>query len=277
MGYGGGGWGSAGRARAPSTVQHLHGTRRVPQPGILTNPHPSWSAANPAVRSHLQPLASHTPLLSTPSPLIFLQTYDYVMLHPCTLWMVQQMCNHGTLIEAGACASSVPARRHAGMAGCHAAPLSASSLPVLVPPLPLPPPLPRPTPTPVLLPANAATTTPNTFTHTRAAAAVDRGWLRRKRSLVAPPDMRTVLRTLREVAQGMAFLHSRDVLHCDLTGGQQLVRSIALSHECRRRCRRRRQVPCPRVPTLVPCALPGTSLHRQHRAAGAIAILANPI
>lgn len=30
--------------------------------------------------------------------------------------------------------------------------------------------------------------------------------------------MRAVLRTLREVAEGMAFLHANDVLHCDLTG-----------------------------------------------------------
>lgn len=34
-----------------------------------------------------------------------LQTYDYAMMEEGpgggTLWMVQQMCNHGTLIEAG--------------------------------------------------------------------------------------------------------------------------------------------------------------------------------
>lgn len=43
--------------------------------------------------------------------------------------------------------------------------------------------------------------------------------MRKKRSLMAPPDMRALLTTLREIAAGMAFLHSQDVLHCDLTGG----------------------------------------------------------
>lgn len=33
--------------------------------------------------------------------------------------------------------------------------------------------------------------------------------------------MGAVLRTLREIAAGMAFLHSKDVLHCDLTGAQE--------------------------------------------------------
>lgn len=43
--------------------------------------------------------------------------------------------------------------------------------------------------------------------------------MRKKRSLTAPPDMRALLCTLREIAAGMAFLHAKDVLHCDLTGG----------------------------------------------------------
>ena len=42
--------------------------------------------------------------------------------------------------------------------------------------------------------------------------------MRKKRCLTAPPDMRALLCTLREIAAGMAFLHSKDVLHCDLTG-----------------------------------------------------------
>lgn len=54
--------------------------------------------------------------------------------------------------------------------------------------------------------------------------AVDRGWMRKKRSLTAPPDMRAMLTTLREIAAGMAFLHAQDVLHCDLTGGLWLGR-----------------------------------------------------
>lgn len=60
---------------------------------------------------------------------------------------------------------------------------------------------------------------PCTCTPGAPCLAADRGWLRKKRSLTAPPDMRAVLRTLREVADAMAFLHSHDVLHCDLTGG----------------------------------------------------------
>lgn len=84
------------------------------------------------------------------------KTLEYAMLggafEGSTLWMVQQMCNHGTLIEA-----------------------------------------------------------------------VDRGWLRKKRSLTAPPSLTSVLRTLREVAAGMAYLHSQDVLHCDLTGNNVLL------------------------------------------------------
>lgn len=85
-----------------------------------------------------------------------------------TLWMVQQMCNHGTLIEAA-----------------------------------------------------------------------DRGWLRVQRSLTSPPDMPAVLRTLREIAAGMAFLHSRDVLHCDLTGARLAGRlgGRVAGWVCRFRCR----------------------------------------
>ncbi|KAL4434067.1 hypothetical protein ABPG75_000508 [Micractinium tetrahymenae] len=94
------------------------------------------------------------------------ETFEYAMLTGAgsaptrTLWMVQQMCNHGTLIEAA-----------------------------------------------------------------------DRGWLRKMRSLTAPPDMRVVLRTLREVADGMAFLHSNDVLHCDLTGNNVLLEAVEPSAE----------------------------------------------
>lgn len=94
------------------------------------------------------------------------ETFEYAMLTGSgpapsrTLWMVQQMCNHGTLIEAA-----------------------------------------------------------------------DRGWLRKKRSLTAPPDMRAVLRTLREVADAMAFLHSHDVLHCDLTGNNVLLEAVEPSAE----------------------------------------------
>lgn len=50
--------------------------------------------------------------------------------------------------------------------------------------------------------------------------AAEAGLLREERSLVAAPDMGAVLRTLREVAAGMAFLHGCGILHRDLTGGR---------------------------------------------------------
>ncbi len=129
-----------------------------------------------------------------------------------TLWMVQQMCNHGTLIEAGKWpvpyvgptdGGRVPGDDLRGQDTCacgRGAWLAAWLCTALLCRAgsrcsrPVAPPAPLPT------------------------SAVDRGWLRKKRSLAAPPDMRAVLRTLREVAEGMAFLHSNDVLHCDLTG-----------------------------------------------------------
>jgi hypothetical protein len=44
------------------------------------------------------------------------QTLEYAMLggafEGSTLWMVQQMCNHGTLIEAGELAACLPACLH---------------------------------------------------------------------------------------------------------------------------------------------------------------------
>jgi hypothetical protein len=99
------------------------------------------------------------------------KTFDYAMMEEGpgggTLWMVQQMCNHGTLIEA-----------------------------------------------------------------------VDRGWMRKKRSLTASPDMRSLLCTLREIAAGMAFLHSKDVLHCDLTGNNVLLEAVDATED--ERCFRAR-------------------------------------
>lgn len=64
-------------------------------------------------------------------------------------------------------------------------------------------------------------------------SAVDRGWMRKQRSLTAPPDMRALLVTLREIAAGMAFLHAKDVLHCDLTGGFLLGLCTDLSSAAR--------------------------------------------
>eukprot|EP00887_Chlorella_sp_A99_P006213 scaffold3.g6213.t1 len=53
--------------------------------------------------------------------------------------------------------------------------------------------------------------------------AVERGWLREARELTAPPDVRAILRALRDVAAGMAYLHAQGVLHCDLTGNNVLL------------------------------------------------------
>lgn len=44
--------------------------------------------------------------------------------------------------------------------------------------------------------------------------AVDRGWLRTERSIVhGTPDMDAIWSTAREIAAGMAYLHSLDILH----------------------------------------------------------------
>ena len=53
--------------------------------------------------------------------------------------------------------------------------------------------------------------------------AIDKGWFRKERQLIAPnrPDMETILASARDIAEGMAFLHARDVVHGDLTGGEE--------------------------------------------------------
>jgi hypothetical protein len=67
--------------------------------------------------------------------------------------------------------------------------------------------------------------------HLATPTAVDRGWMRQKRALTAAPSMPALLRTLREVAAGMAFLHANDILHCDLTGAQAPAVACSL-HPC---------------------------------------------
>ncbi len=53
--------------------------------------------------------------------------------------------------------------------------------------------------------------------------AVDKGWFRKERELTRPgsgiPDIAQILATALDIAQGVAFLHARDVVHGDLTGG----------------------------------------------------------
>lgn len=47
---------------------------------------------------------------------------------------------------------------------------------------------------------------------------IDRGWFRTNRSAVyGLPDLVCILATAREIASGMAHLHSLDILHGDLT------------------------------------------------------------
>ena len=59
-----------------------------------------------------------------------------------------------------------------------------------------------------------------------AQEGIDKGWLREERSLTSAdgvPCMATILAVALEIASGMAFLHERDVVHGDLTGGPSLL------------------------------------------------------
>lgn len=52
--------------------------------------------------------------------------------------------------------------------------------------------------------------------------AIDKGWFRKERELAKAggvPDIDIILAAAQDIAEGMAFLHSRDVVHGDLTGG----------------------------------------------------------
>ncbi|KAL4457312.1 hypothetical protein ABPG75_012177 [Micractinium tetrahymenae] len=53
--------------------------------------------------------------------------------------------------------------------------------------------------------------------------AVDRGWLRQRRSLDAPPNMRAVILTAQDIAAALSFMHSHGVLHGDLAPGNVLL------------------------------------------------------
>jgi len=59
--------------------------------------------------------------------------------------------------------------------------------------------------------------------------AAERGWLRVNRHITAPPDMAVILPTLRDLADAMAYVHSKDIIHADLTGRNVLL----ASSECR--------------------------------------------
>eukprot|EP00192_Tetraselmis_astigmatica_P009824 CAMPEP_0117692580 /NCGR_PEP_ID=MMETSP0804-20121206/26406_1 /TAXON_ID=1074897 /ORGANISM="Tetraselmis astigmatica, Strain CCMP880" /LENGTH=863 /DNA_ID=CAMNT_0005506043 /DNA_START=30 /DNA_END=2621 /DNA_ORIENTATION=+ len=53
--------------------------------------------------------------------------------------------------------------------------------------------------------------------------AVERGWLREKRDVTAPPNMVAMYQTILEIAQGMDFIHSKNLVHCDLNGRNVLL------------------------------------------------------
>jgi hypothetical protein len=49
-------------------------------------------------------------------------------------------------------------------------------------------------------------------------AAVESGWLKQGRLVDGEPDFRAIYQTLLDIAGGMAYMHSLDLLHCDLNG-----------------------------------------------------------
>eukprot|EP00931_Biecheleriopsis_adriatica_P085487 TRINITY_DN5_c0_g1_i1.p1 TRINITY_DN5_c0_g1~~TRINITY_DN5_c0_g1_i1.p1 ORF type:complete len:716 (+),score=136.43 TRINITY_DN5_c0_g1_i1:956-3103(+) len=59
------------------------------------------------------------------------------------------------------------------------------------------------------------------------SSACERGWLRVNRSMKAPPDMLSVIFTMRDIAEAMAYVHSRSIIHADLTGRNVLLASSA--------------------------------------------------
>lgn len=58
-----------------------------------------------------------------------------------------------------------------------------------------------------------------------AQVAVDKGLFRTAPTPKAGPCLNTVLQTALEIAEGLAFLHSCCVVHCDLSAGAPAVLS----------------------------------------------------
>ena len=52
---------------------------------------------------------------------------------------------------------------------------------------------------------------------------MDKGWFRMKPTIDAKPNMAVILSTAAEIADAMHFLHSKGVMHGDLTGGALLT------------------------------------------------------
>ena len=53
--------------------------------------------------------------------------------------------------------------------------------------------------------------------------AIDRGWFRVEHKPDSPPCLDTLLTTASEVVRGLAFLHSKDILHSDLSSSNVLT------------------------------------------------------
>lgn len=64
--------------------------------------------------------------------------------------------------------------------------------------------------------------------------AVDKGWFRKERELTHPgsgiPATKPILATALDIAEGVAFLHARGVVHGDLTGGKHMFSITSSSY-----------------------------------------------
>ena len=58
-----------------------------------------------------------------------------------------------------------------------------------------------------------------------AQVAVDKGLFRMAPTPKAGPCLNTILQTALEIAEGLAFLHSCCVVHCDLSAGALVLMS----------------------------------------------------
>eukprot|EP00193_Tetraselmis_chui_P008054 CAMPEP_0177758852 /NCGR_PEP_ID=MMETSP0491_2-20121128/4412_1 /TAXON_ID=63592 /ORGANISM="Tetraselmis chuii, Strain PLY429" /LENGTH=689 /DNA_ID=CAMNT_0019274627 /DNA_START=84 /DNA_END=2153 /DNA_ORIENTATION=- len=54
--------------------------------------------------------------------------------------------------------------------------------------------------------------------------AVERGWLKKARSIHAAPDMIPMYLTLKDVADGMAEIHNQNIMHADLNGRNVMLK-----------------------------------------------------